>query len=230
MRTGQLDSHPGTGHPDAMVLALLVLLAAPVEAPVADVRTLREADLALARTVEESDRAAFGASLADDACFLGGGEPSKGRAAVLAGWSSFFEKEGPRLRWQPELAEMARSADLGYTIGRWESETRDADGRTVKSEGRYVTVWRKEADGRFRVAADAPLLPPGPDQPPDLKRTLERKISSRAGDLVVEVGVFRGEGASPPRGAYLVIRRRLRNGALAAALETLVPAARPGAD
>jgi len=151
-------------------------------------------------------------------------------AAVLAGWSSFFQKEGPELRWEPELAEISRSGDLGYTVGRWEARRRDAAGNVVRSEGRYVTIWRKEADGRFRVAVDAPLLAPGEGEPPGLERTAERKISSRAGDLVVEAGIFRHAGAAPSNGAYLAVRRRTRDGALGAALETLVPAAMPASD
>lgn len=198
--------------------------AGPMSDPLADARTLREADQALARAVDQRDRAGFGALLAEDAVFAGGGAPLRGRTAVLNGWASFFEPDGPRMSWAPELAEVARSGDLGYTVGHYLFESRDAAGRSVKREGRYVTVWRREADGAFRVAADSPLIPPADDQPPDARRTSDRALSSRDGDLVVEIGTWRAESASPRAGSYLSIRRRTREGTLAAALESIVPA------
>ncbi len=187
-----------------------------------DARTLREADLALARAVDQRDRGSFAALLAEDAIFAGGGAPLRGRAAVLGGWAGFFEPQGPRMSWAPELAEMARSGDLGYTVGRYLFEGRDASGQSVKREGRYVTVWRREADGAFRVAADSPLLPPGDDEPPDTRRAPDRTLASRDGDLVVEVGTW--TAGSARGGSYLRIRRRTREGTLAAALESMVPA------
>ncbi len=198
--------------------------AGPMPAPLADVRTLREADQALARAVGQRDRAGFGALVAEDAIFAGGGAPLRGRAAVLSGWAGFFEPEGPRMSWAPELAEIARSGDLGYTVGRYLFESRDASGRSVKREGRYVTVWRREGDATFRVAVDSPLVPPGDDQPTDARRSPDRTISSRDGDLVVEVGTWRTEAGPPRSGSYLSIRRRTREGTLAAALESIVQA------
>jgi ketosteroid isomerase-like protein len=201
-----------------------------MDSPVADGRTLRQADQALASAVERHDRAAFEALLAEDAYFAGGGQPLRGRAAVSKGWASFFEPDGPRLSWAPELAEMSRSGDLGYTVGHYRFESRDAAGRSVKREGRYVTVWRKEADGAFRVALDSPLVPPADDGLPDVGRTADRTLSSGDGDLVVEAGTWRADATPSRGGSYLAIRRRTREGTLAAALETVVPAAPAGAD
>lgn len=196
----------------------------PVRASPADARTLREADQALARAVEQHDRAAFESLLSDEAWFAGGGRPLQGRAAVGAAWASFFDPAGPRMRWAPELAELSRSGDLGYTVGHYLLESRDAEGRSVKREGRYVTVWRREVDGAFRVAVDSPLIPPGDDAPGDARRSADRRLSSRDGDLVVEAGAWR-PGNGPGRGGlYLVIRRRTREGTLATALETVLPA------
>ena len=42
-------------------------------------------------------------------------------------------------------------------------------------------------------------------------------------DLVVEVGTWRAKDASATSGLYLSVRRRTREGTLAAALETVVP-------
>ncbi len=195
----------------------------PVPAAAPDARTLREADQALARAVEQRDRPGFEALLAEDAWFAGGGHPLADRTAVGEGWASFFDPSGPTMRWAPELGEIARSADLGYTVGHYLLEARDASGRPVRREGRYVTVWRREPDGAFRVAVDAPLLPPA-DGAPEGRRLAEKSLSSRGGDLVVEAGSWRPASGTARGGLYLVIRRRTREGSLATALETVVPA------
>jgi ketosteroid isomerase-like protein len=194
-----------------------------VDSSPADGRALRDADQALARAVGQRDRAAFESLLTDDAYFAGGGEPLKGRAAVVKGWASFFEPGGPRMSWAPELSEISSSGDLGYTVGHYRFESRDAAGRKVEREGRYVTVWRSAGDGAFRVVVDAPLVPPAEDGTPAATRNPERTLSSRDGDLVVEAGTWQArDGAA--RGSYVDIRRRTREGALAPALETVVQA------
>jgi hypothetical protein len=64
--------------------------------------------------------------------------------------------------WHTAL--VARSGDLAYTYGNNEFTAPDASGQLVTTRGRYLTVWRKEADGRWRCVEDysspAPLAPP----------------------------------------------------------------------
>lgn len=191
----------------------------------ADDRTLREADQALARALETSDREAFAALLAADAVSLLDGRAHEGRAAVLEFWAEYLDPAGPRLRWTTELAELSRSGDLGYTIGRYRIQEGSAE--EPASEGRYVTVWRRDPDGVFRAAAGAPLLPPS-DGGPRVARIARRTLSSRATDLVVEIGTWTSMGSAVRAGQYLSVRRRTREGSLAPALETLVPSRRRG--
>jgi ketosteroid isomerase-like protein len=65
---------------------------------------------------------------------------------------------GPALQWWPQWAGMARSGDLGFTTG------------GASSPVRYFTVWRKQANGRWKWIYDGgvPLKQPmaaGPDDP-----------------------------------------------------------------
>jgi ketosteroid isomerase-like protein len=45
------------------------------------------------------------------------------------------------------------SADLGYTIGKWQVRSR-AHPDSVFSHGNYVTIWRKQPDGSWKAAVD----------------------------------------------------------------------------
>lgn len=57
------------------------------------------------------------------------------------------------LSWEPRYAEVFAPGDWGWTWGEWQSHEPGAGGRRV-GQGRYVTVWRKTADGDWKVRAD----------------------------------------------------------------------------
>ena len=59
-------------------------------------------------------------------------------------------------------AEMAASGDLGYTFGNYVATSKDKDGKVVKHYGKYVTIWKKQADGSWKVAMDTGNSSPEP--------------------------------------------------------------------
>lgn len=69
------------------------------------VREVTKAETAFARCMAERKLAAFAAFVADDAVFLDGGRPLRGKAAVLAHWARFYatgRREGDG-RWRVVL-------------------------------------------------------------------------------------------------------------------------------
>ncbi len=46
------------------------------------------------------------------------------------------------------------SGDLAYDVGRY-TMTVPQHGNTRKDEGKYLVVWKKQADGKWRIAADS---------------------------------------------------------------------------
>lgn len=58
------------------------------------------------------------------------------------------------ITWAPSGAEAARSGDFGFTFGDWKTSTESPDGDLEQTEGKYLTVWRKGPDGKWRVLAD----------------------------------------------------------------------------
>ena len=58
------------------------------------------------------------------------------------------------LQWNPIYADVAASGDLGYTIGKWTRVVKDSTGAPVTAHGTYLTVWRKQKDGSWKVVAD----------------------------------------------------------------------------
>jgi len=119
------------------------------------------ADVAFAAMSETQDAAeAFDAYLADDAIQLPHGvEPILGRDEIVRQMA-----DGPHftLLWTPMTAEVATSGDLGYSWGTYVSESKADDGTTRKRHGKYMNVWRKQADGSWKVILDMGNQSPDP--------------------------------------------------------------------
>ena len=62
------------------------------------------------------------------------------------------------MSWEPVYAQVAAagdsSGDLGYTLGNYIARGIDAEGQEVAQRGNYVTIWRKQEDGSWKVALD----------------------------------------------------------------------------
>ena len=91
----------------------------------------------------------------DDARVVGTNDPTlEGKQAIRQMVAGGFATPGFHVTWTPEVAVVAASGDLGYTRGTNEFTVPDKSGGTMKMPGRYLTVWRRGADGVWRCAED----------------------------------------------------------------------------
>jgi ketosteroid isomerase-like protein len=107
-----------------------------------------------AKDVAARGGAAFADWFAEDGVALGNGEaPLVGKVAIAksANWSP----KAYQLTWTPTDASMGPSGDMGYTWGHFEGHSKDANGNPVTTTGRYMTIWRKQPDGSWKVVLDA---------------------------------------------------------------------------
>lgn len=142
------------------VLTLAALPPIPAKAAAGEATdSLRAAEIAFARSVAEHDRAAFAATIAEDAIFLGAGGPLRGRDAIVEAWAPFLAEDGPRLEWHPEVAEVEDGGDFGITRGPYTYTGRGPDGEPVTEQGTFTSVWRREGDGSWRVVFDSGCPP-----------------------------------------------------------------------
>ena len=121
-----------------------------------EARALLETDRAWARAASAGGNAdSVLAYWTDDARVVMPDQPVlQGKAAIRQMVTSGFATPGFHVTWTPETAVVSRSTDLGYTVGSNEFSVPDSAGHVMKLAGRYLTVWRKEADGRWRCAED----------------------------------------------------------------------------
>lgn len=69
-----------------------------------------------------------------------------------------------RLQWEPEIAEVSRSGDMGYTFGRYTQTVTDALGSVDMTSGYYVTIWKRQADGSWKFIFDTGNETPSADK------------------------------------------------------------------
>jgi len=135
-------------------LALSVLLAA-VMVGCASARPDREqlvvqvtaAEVAFAKTMADRDHAAFLAFVAEDAVFIGGRAPLRGRTAVGEGWKRLYTEPNAPFSWKPERVEVSGSGKLALSTG----PVSAPDGKIVSH---YYSTWRLDPDGHWRVVFD----------------------------------------------------------------------------
>lgn len=107
-----------------------------------------------AKDVLERGGAGFASWFADDGVALGNGAaPLIGQVAIAK--SATWSARNYQLTWTPTDALMGPSGDMGYTWGHFEGKSKDQNGNSILTSGRYMTVWRKQPDGAWKVVLDA---------------------------------------------------------------------------
>lgn len=91
----------------------------------------------------------------DDAMVLSPKIPLvQGKETIRQGWKQMFAIPGASLTFTPGEVEVARSGDLAWEHGAYDFAATDKKGKTTTEHGKYITIWRKQADSSWKVAAD----------------------------------------------------------------------------
>jgi ketosteroid isomerase-like protein len=80
--------------------------------------------------------------------------------AVREAVTRMFADTSFTLTWEPVQADVGAGGDLGYTVGRWEAHFHDEKGVPTTSTGRYLTIWKQQADHSWKVVQDIGVQDP----------------------------------------------------------------------
>ncbi|MBI2187615.1 MAG: DUF4440 domain-containing protein [Acidobacteria bacterium] len=109
---------------------------------------LLEADRQFAQSTKDVDL--FMSYWAPDAtAHLSGRAAVRGTDAIRKAFAEPVTAPGVSLSWTPERAEVSAAGDLGYTVGSYELTANGA-----KERGKYVTIWKKQPEGTWKVIED----------------------------------------------------------------------------
>ncbi len=59
-----------------------------------------------------------------------------------------------QVEWGPDFIDVAQNGDLAYSYGRYHWTLADSTGKTSEFRGRYLTIWKKQADGSWKYVWD----------------------------------------------------------------------------
>jgi len=184
------------------------------------------ADAAWSRSLAARDPAAFASVVAEDALFAARRGLARGREEVRTAWGRWFEPGAPSFAWAPDDGGVSASGELAWSTGTFRIEATDSQGRPSPIEGRYVTVWRRDPDGRWRALLDGGSVPASA-LGPGLRRTPIRTVASRSGDLEAVMGAWKRDGDGPRHGVFITVRQKGADGAWTTPIDSAVPTAEP---
>jgi uncharacterized protein (TIGR02246 family) len=141
--------------------------AQPPDTRAADEAAIRAAVIDWSKAAQAKDVNKAVSFYADDAMqFADKGPLVKGKDNIRAGWEQMLAMPGPGLTFATTGVEVARSGDMAYEYGTYDFATKDKKGGITDEKGKYVVVWKKQADGSWKVAADIDNGDAAPAPPP----------------------------------------------------------------
>jgi ketosteroid isomerase-like protein len=142
----------------ALLLILTLGLAASGVCLAGDTKAqqaLRDADAAWSKAAESKDVDKTVSYYSDDATVLPPNAPAATtKEAIRKIWQDMLASPGVATSWKATKVEVAKSGDLGFVSGTYEFNMNDASGKPVTDKGKYVELWEKQADGKWRCGTD----------------------------------------------------------------------------
>jgi len=136
---------------------------APLDTRAADETAIRAVEADMSKAVVALDPAKAASFYIDDVVGMSPDAPVvQGRANM----QKFFEawmKEKPDFSSQTVKVEVARSGDLAYSWGKGKMATKDKNGKVTETTIKYVSVWKKQTDGGWKIAVDT-MIPDPPEK------------------------------------------------------------------
>jgi ketosteroid isomerase-like protein len=128
------------------------LSAEPPQKPT--IETLKQLEGEFMKAALEHGSAGYMSYYSEDAVELPNGAGAILGKANTAKGMGFLDDKNNRLTWSAAGADIAASGDLGYTWGHYEFLTKEKDGSQKVERGKYMTIWKKQADGNWKVVVD----------------------------------------------------------------------------
>ena len=110
-----------------------------------------------AAAMKTGDAATIAAPYTDDAVFVGvDGGCTKGKAAIEAMYRDRFARRGFATDTKIDSRHLVVDGDLAYESG-WGEMTTVKDGKPATAGGAFLTVWKRQADGGWKILRNVVL-------------------------------------------------------------------------
>ena len=118
-------------------------------------RMLRELDEHWSKAAATKDVDLTIAFYSDDAIVLPPNAASaETKETIRNVWKDLLATPGLVIRWEPARVQLARSGETAWVNGTYKLTMNDPSGKPVEDHGKYLEVWEKQADGKWKCRAD----------------------------------------------------------------------------
>jgi ketosteroid isomerase-like protein len=148
-----------------LLLLLAFSTACQTQATSTDEAALRKLDDEWSKAAGSRDVDKTISYYSDDAVVMPPNIPTlTGKEPIRTLWKSMLGSPDFSGGWKATKVEVARSGDLAYVSGTYEFNEKDDSGKPITDKGKYLEVWKKQADGNWKCVADmfSSDLPVGP--------------------------------------------------------------------
>ena len=138
--------------PCVLALASCAHTAAGLES---SARQITIADAAMQKAVADKDLDLIVSFYADDAVLLPTAEPIVvGKPAIRDEWRHILAIPDFQNRSELTRVDVSSGGDMAYSMGTYVALMLGEDGTPASEPGKYLTVWKREAGGAWRIVAD----------------------------------------------------------------------------
>ena len=118
-------------------------------------RALRAADSALQKAVADKNLEDIVAFYAEGAVLLPTAEPIVvGKSAIRDEWQHILEIPDFQNKAALTKIEVASGGDMAYSLGTYAATMLGEDGKIATEPGKWLSVWKRQADGTWLIVAD----------------------------------------------------------------------------
>jgi uncharacterized protein (TIGR02246 family) len=129
---------------------------APPDTRAADEKAIADGEVAWGADWKSKDTEKIISHYADDAIFMDPAIPAmKGKEAIRSGLKVYLEDKNFDITFTTTRVESSKAGDLAYSHGTYADKFTDPKtNKPVRETGKYVCVYRKQADGSWKSILD----------------------------------------------------------------------------
>ena len=169
----------------AFAIGLLLLNMSCSEAPrqardtrAADTKAIQDGESTWNHDWAQKDVENIMSHYADDAVLMVPGVAvMKGKDAIRTGLQGFLQDKNLSLSFTAATTDVAKSGDIGYTQGTYTLTQTDPKTKKPMTEtGKYVTVYKKQADGSWKAVEDVSNADPAAPAAPEPRKANPKRV------------------------------------------------------
>jgi uncharacterized protein (TIGR02246 family) len=136
-----------------LFVSLCTGLAADTKSP--DDQTIRDLEDQWSKAASAKDVEKVVSFYANGAIVLPPNAPAAStKDAIRQFWTGVFGTPGASISWRTTNVEVGKSGDMAYASGAYQFTMNDPSGKPTTEHGKYITVWKRQSDGKWKCAAD----------------------------------------------------------------------------